>query len=134
LLPIEYANVEELLVNAQRELARQDSLSIDERNYRHANHLFAQTKNAALRLKQRTIERRAEVERMVVPEMQMLMTSVQMIEAAGLYQVDMLDEAIDEAAEAYRKGDYIDALILIRDAQADADRILRPEDAFGPEV
>jgi hypothetical protein len=66
--------------------------------------------------------------------MQMLMTSVQMIEAASLYDVDALDEAIDEASAAYRDGDYIDALIIIRDAQADADRILNPEDAFGPEV
>jgi hypothetical protein len=133
-LPIEYANVEQLLVTAQWELAHQDSLSIYERNYRYANHLFTQAKTEALKLMKKTIARRAEVERMIVPEMQMLMVSVQQIEAAGLYEIDALDRVIDDAAQAYREGEFIKALIIIRDAQAEADQILHAGNELVPAV
>ena len=126
-LPIEYANVEELLASAQQELGRQEALSIHQRNYHRANRLFVRVKKEAVKLKTKTIARRAEVERMIAPEMQMLMASVQQIEAAGIYETDALDEAIDDAAQAYREGDFIGALIVIRDAQAEADRILEAE-------
>jgi len=133
-LPIEHASVEELLVSARQELARQESLSINQRNYRRTNRLFAQVQKQAVELKERTIARRAEVERMIVPEMQMLLVSVQQIEADGLYQIDALENAIDDAAQAYRAGEFIKALIIVRDAQAEADRILEDQDELVPEV
>jgi hypothetical protein len=123
-LPIEHATAEDLLGSAREELARQETVSIHRRSYRRANRLLARAEDQAHRLKERTIARRAEVERIVVPEMQMLMVSVQEIETMGVFEVDALDEAIDNAAQAYRDGEYLDALIIVRDAQSDADRLL----------
>jgi hypothetical protein len=131
-LPIEHAHVEDLLGSAEEELAFQERRSIHQRSYRRANRLLEKAQTAALRLKARAIARRAEVERMIVPEMQMLMTSVQAIEAVGLYDVDMLDRMIDQAADAARDRDFIEALILIRDAQSEADALFLIEETSEP--
>ena len=97
-LPVEHATVQDLLAVAHDELARQETVSIQSRSYRRANRMFAEAERRAVRLKARAIARKAEVESMIVPEMQMLMVTVQQIEADGRFDAS-IRQATDQGRE-----------------------------------
>ena len=123
-LPVEHATTKDLLELGKRELGRQESESITHRSYRRANRLFAAAEEGAVKLRERTVKRKEEVRLLIVPEMQMLMVSADLLGELGSDEVEVVTGAIDSAARAYREGRHIDALITIRDAQSAADEIL----------